>query len=120
MILAIKLDAEAGFVHELRRNGGDIGEVQVVVVSLAVIRGFGERGAAGTHVFLMLMPGTEAGDEGILRAELPIDFGHAYPETLRCGDVLEDGGLAACCVDADGVDGSKVVYRAVLEVEDEV
>src|SRR5580698_9903562 len=80
LILAIKFDAETGFVHKLRGDRGDIGEVQIVVVSFAVIRGFRERGAAGTHVFLMLMPGTEACDEGVLRAELPIDFGHAYPE----------------------------------------
>lgn len=120
LVHAVKLDAEAGFVHEFRGECGDIGEMQVVVVGLAVIRSFGERGAASTHVFLMLVPRTEAGHESVFRAELPVHFGQTYPETLRSGDVLENWGLVTRRIDADGIDGSEVVDGAVFEIEDEI
>jgi hypothetical protein len=42
IVLAVPTQAEAGFVHEVRGDGGDVAEAEHVLVLLAVVAGGGE------------------------------------------------------------------------------
>ncbi len=107
-------------MHEMGGDGGDVAEAEHVLVALAVVAGVGERGAADADVLEMIYVGAVAGDEGVLRAELPVEPCGAEPETLRRGDVGDGVDGVAGAVEGDGVDDGEVVDAAMLEGEGEV
>src|SRR5215471_2313401 len=68
----------------------------------------------------MVDVGTVAGDEGVLRADLPVDLRCADPEALRSGDVGDGADRITTAIKSDSVDDGEVVDRAVLESHGEV
>ena len=94
--------------------------MNVGVVVAAVVASLGQRGAPDAQVGEIVVVGIDAGDEVVLRPELPVDFGVADPELLLDGHGLEQRRLHAGGVDHDGVDDVLAVDGAVLERGEEV
>jgi hypothetical protein len=120
VVLSVPAQAQARLMHKVCGGGGDVADAEHVLVLLAVVAGLGERGAAYAHVLAMVDGCAVGCDEGVLRAELPVQPRRSQPEALRCGYIGDGRDGVAGAVERDCIDDGEVVDTAMLEGEGEV